>query len=303
MEMEDLLESKKKFKITITFGIILIGVTVILGNFVFKVFASYKEVNQEKKFSSEEINEIQVNMTREHISLIQEDTDGELRFRLHGKSKQDIKLTSELNNKVVVIRADCEDNPMPRNLDPTPEDLYLDIYIPEKYEKSISISVTSGTFEAKKLNAKDININTSSGNIGIEKLNAEKLKITGKSSAIKMNECIADEASAETSSGNIDLKKSKGNLNLKSSSGNIHVSCKEFGNQDITIVTSSGAIALQLPGSAEFMLEASSSTGKLKSDFTVNTIENKKMAGQIGTKNNKVLLRSSSGSVSLLSSN
>ncbi len=293
---------KTKSKALITVGIILIGVIAIVGILGSKIFASFREVNDEKSISSEEINEIQVNMTKEHICIKQEDTLGKVRFHLYGKSKQDIKLTSEIDNNSVVIAAKCENNPVPRNVDPTPEDLYLEIYIPNDFDKNIAISATSGNLVAGQLNAKDIILNTSSGNISIDSLNAMELKITGKSSEICINECITEKAGIETTSGSIIMKKASGSLNLKTSSGKVQVSCKKLEGQVFNIATSSGAITLQLPDTAEFMLDATTSSGKLKSDFNVNT-DCKKMMGQVGTKNNKVILKSSSGSISLLKAN
>jgi len=38
----------------------------------------------------------------------------------------------------------------------------------------------------------------------------------------------------------------------------------------------------------------------LKSDFAVSTIDSKKMSGQIGTKGNKVVLKTSTGSIDIL---
>lgn len=141
------------------------------------------------------------------------------------------------------------------------EDLYLDIYLPEDYDTQLSIYTTSGNVTSEKAQAETITVNTTSG------------KIT-------LSDC-------------------GGSLSLKSTSGDIFATYNTFDEQAISITATSGNIGLQLPATAEFLLEAKSSTGKLNSDFSV-TADSKKMSGQIGTKNNKIVLQTSTGGINLL---
>lgn len=292
---------KRKISIMICFiGIIMIGVIAIVSIFGFKILSSYREINEMKSFSLEEMNELQITMTKENIRIIQKEGINEVRFHFHGKSKQDIKLKSTVNNATLIIEAQCEDNPLPRNYDPTFETLYLDIYIPENYNKNIYINTTLGKVTAEKLQADVVSINASSGDLDIGTLKSAELKITGKSSAIKINKCISKKASIKTSAGDIILKDGIGSFDIKSSSGKVQLSCVEYEDQDISITTSSGDISLLLPDSAEFILKASTSSGKLKSDFVLESAGNNSMSGQVGSKENKILLKSSSGSIGLV---
>ncbi|EPY2271861.1 DUF4097 family beta strand repeat-containing protein [Clostridium sporogenes] len=311
-----------KFKILLPIVIIAIGVIVTVSILGFKVFSSFREIDEKKALVVKEINEIQVNMVREHVHILRTDTSNEVRFHYYGKSKQELKLVTEMNNKTIVVEAKCEDNPLPRYYDPTPEDMYLDIYIPENYRESISIHLTTGAVQidslevasftldtttgglkADQINAAKISIKTTTGSIAINKTDANNLDIKGTSSAVNIGECIVESAKIETTSGGIDLKNCSGSFNIKANSGKVQVSYKEFVDHNISIATSSGSLALLLPDTAEFLLEANTLSGRLKSDFTLSTIENKKMAGQIGIKNNKVVLKSSSGNISLLKNN
>lgn len=313
---------KTKYKIFILIGIIVIGVTVIVGVFGLKLFSPFREIKEEKSFSTKEIDEIQVNMVRERVHILRTETSNEIRFHYYGKSKQELKLVSEIKNKILAVEAKCEDNPLPRHYDPTPEDMYLDIYIPENYKENISISLTTGTVEidsmevasftldtttgglkADQINAGKISIKTTTGNININKTNTDELNIKGTSSAVNIDECIVESAKIETASGRIDLKNCSGSFNVKANSGKVQVSYKEFVDHNINISTTSGSLTLLLPDTAEFLLEAKTSSGKLKSDFTLSTIENKKMAGQVGLRSNQVVLKSSSGNISLLKNN
>jgi len=308
-----------KTKLILIFVIIIIGVIATVSILGFKLLSAFREIDEEKAFVMEEISEIQVNMVRERVHVIRAKTSNEVRFHYYGKSKQELKLVSEISNKKIVVEAKCEANPLPRNYDPTPEDMYLDIYLPENYSENISISLTTGKveidsievasftldtttggLEADQINAAKCSIKTTTGNININKTDTDELGIKGTSSAVNINECIVESAKIETTSGGIALKDCSGSFNIKANSGEVQISYKEFGDQNISIATSSGSIALLLPNTAEFSLEANTSSGKLKSDFAVNTIERKKMAGQIGTKSNEVVLKSSSGSISVL---
>lgn len=309
-------------KLKILILIIVIGVIVIVAVCGLKLFSPYREIKEEKSFSAKEINEIQVNMVREHVHILRTETSNEVQFHYYGKSKQELKLLSKIKNKIIEVEAKCEDNPLPRYYDPTPEDMYLDIYIPENYKENISISITTGAvkmdfievagftldtttggFQADQINAPKISIKTSTGSININKTNTDELNIKGASSAVNIGECIVESAKIETTSGGIDLKKCSGSFNIKANSGKVQVSYKEFVDHNISIATSSGSLALLLPDTAEFLFEANTSSGKLKSDFALSSIENKRMAGQVGLKSNQVVLKSSSGNISLLKNN
>lgn len=304
-------------KIKFNMKIIVIGVIVIImGILGLSSLITLREINEEKLFNMEEINEIQVNMTSEPVHIIRTESSNEIKFHLYGKSAQEIKLVSEINNKTVVVGAKRQHKA------PMPEDMFWEIYIPKEYGGNLSIkilsgsvkmdsfhlanftlSTSSGKLEAEKLNAEKITINTSSGKLNIKKLDAKELEITGLSASINIDECIAKEARMETTSGSITLKNSSGNFNLKGQSGKVMVAYSDFEDQNINIVTKLGSVTLELPRTAEFFIEAKTSTGRLQSDFPINTMGNtdkRKIEGQIGTKNNKVLIQTSIGSIKIL---
>ncbi len=236
-------------------GIIVIGVILIMSIFRTRVFAPSVEINDEKSFSIEGITSLQVVMTKEKIRIMQAQTN-EVRIHYHGTSKQELKLAAKAGGGTVIVGSTRTINCL------TGEDLYVDIYLPEDYDRQIVVQTTSGNVTSEKAQADKISINTTSGDI-------------------TLNDCV-------------------GSLDLKASSGNISAAYKTFGEQNINIVTTSGSVQLHLPGTAEFLLEANTSTGKLKSDFAVSTIDSKKMSGQIGTKGNKVVLKTSTGSIDIL---
>ncbi|MCO1603790.1 DUF4097 family beta strand repeat-containing protein [Desulfosporosinus nitroreducens] len=293
--------------------IIVIGVIVIMSLLGLGVLSSYREIKEEKCFTMEEINEIQVTMSSAPVHIIRTKASKEVKVQLHGKAKQEIKLAAEIDNKTVVVGAK-------RKYElPIPEDLFLDIYIPEEYGGNLSIktsagivkldsfnlasfilNTSSGGLEAEQLNAEKVSINTSSGKLKIKRLDVAELKIKGSSSEINIDECITKEARMEISSGSVTLKNSSGNFDLKGTAGDVLIAHKEFENQNINIETTAGNVTLELPETAEFLVEAKTSSGKFQSDFPINTTDKKDIKGQIGTKDNKISLKTSSGSINIL---
>ncbi|MCG8483703.1 MAG: DUF4097 domain-containing protein, partial [Clostridia bacterium] len=112
--------------------------------------------------------------------------------------------------------------------------------------------------------------------------------------------CIAKDGRIEARLGNITLKNASGNLDIKGKTGKVMVAYNDFENQNIKIETTVGSITLKLPNTAEFLLEAKTSSGSFQSDFPIKITDKKNINGQIGSKNNKVLLQTSSGSMKIL---
>jgi predicted membrane protein len=296
---------------------IVIGVIVIMG-ILLGITAPhmFKDIREEKQFKIDEFNEIQVSMTSEPVRIIEREVTKEVEFHLYGKSMQEIKLATEINNKTLIVSAKRQ------HKFPVPENMFLEIYLPKEYGKNLSVKIlsgavkmdsfalanftlntSSGKLEAEQLKADKISINTSSGGIDIKKIDAKKLEVKALSAVTNIYECIAKEARMETSSGNITLKNSIGNFDIKGKSGKVSLDYKEFQDQSINIETLSGSLTVNVPSAAEFFLEANTATGKIQSDFSFNTNVNndkRKIQGQIGNSRNKVLLQTLSGSIKIL---
>ena len=279
--------------------IIVVGMIVIMSALGLKGVNMMREINEEKSVSMDEINTIQVDMTSVGVHIIRTEASNKVNVNFHGKAMQEIKLVSETDNKILFIKVQRKHENLPLY-----EDVVLDVYIPKGYTKNLSIKMlsgdvkidsfnlanftldtSSGKLEAEQLEADKITINSSSGNLDIKKLGAKKMEIKGKSSSVNIDECIVNETGIETSSGKV------------------LVSYREFDDQNINIETLSGSVTLKFPDTAEFLVEAKTSTGKILSDFQIKengSTDKKKMDGKVGTKNNKVILQTSSGSIKIL---
>lgn len=280
-----------KKAVVIGIGVIVIIIILGLGG-----INMMREINEEKSVSMDQINTIQVDMTTVGVHIIRTETSNEVKVNFHGKAMQEIKLVSETNNKTLFVTVQRKHEKFPLY-----EDAVLDVYIPKGYTKNLSLKMlsgdvkidsfklenftldtSSGKLEAEQLKADKISINSTSGNLKIKKIDTKILDVKGKSSAINIDECIANETGIETSTGKV------------------LVSYKAFEDQNINITTSTGSVTLELPETAEFLVEAKTSSGKFQSDFPIKTTDKKDIKGQVGTKNNKLLLKTSSGSINIL---
>lgn len=302
-----------KMKLSKKVMVIIIGMIVIIGILGLKGVNMMREINEEKSISIDGINLIQVDMTSVKVNCIRTEASNQITVYLHGKAMQEIKIVSKTYNNTFFVALQRKHEYLPIY-----EDIVFDIFIPKEYKKNFSVKTLSGTvkmgafdladfsldtssgkLEAEKINAEKISISSHSGNINIKSIDAKGFEMVGESSAINIEECIAEKAKLATSSGNITLKECNGSLDLKASSGKVSVGYKGFENQNINIRTSSGSATLELPGTAEFFINAKTSSGKIQSDFPINVV-GKKAEGQIGTKNNKISIQTSSGSIKIL---
>lgn len=276
--------------------VMVIGVIIIITILVLGGLNMMKQIDEKKSVSIDEINTIQVDMTSVGVHIIQEEASNEVKVDFHGKAMQEIKLVAKTENKTLFVAVQRKHENLPLY-----EDVVLDVYIPKEYTKNLLIKMLSGDIKIDSLNLTDFTLDTSSGKLVAEQLKADKvsinsssgkleikeldtkiLEISGKSSAINIDGCIANDTGVETSSGKV------------------LISYNELENQNINIATASGNVILEIPETAEFSVEAKTSSGKFQSDFPIKTIDKKDIKGQIGTKNNKISLKTSSGSINLI---
>ena len=269
------MKTKFSMKIIVIGVIVIMGISLGLGG-----LNMMREINEEKSFPVGDINKIQVDMGTQSVHYIETEDNNEVKVHLHGKAMQEINIVSEIDNRTIFVKTQ-------RKLKmPLYEDVVLDIYIPQKYAKNLSIdtSSSSGSTKMDTFDLGNFMFSTHSGSLEIETLNAEKISVSTSSGSVNINKVNAKQ------------------LDIKGHSGKVKVAYDEFENQNINIETSSGGVTLALPSTAEFLIKAKTSSGKIQSDFPITMTGNndkKNIEGQVGMKNNKVLLQTSSGSINI----
>ncbi len=296
---------------TRNFLYLLLGGIVLMGGLGLGGLPFHR-IDEVKTYPVDQMDDIQVILSTYPIHVLQTTEGSDIKFHLSGRSMQPVKLAAALNGKTLLV-----EKSQPNKFD-LPNDLVLEIFIPENYQKNLSIDITTGKakidslhlasfslhtttggMEAGGLMAEKINLVTSTGNIKINQLQTRDLEIFGTTGNISVDDCALDTAKIETTTGDVILRDASGNFNIGTTTGKVILDSTEIENRTVAIGTSTGSISVQLPRTAEFSFEAKSSTGRLKSDFPFTTNEKKRMAGQIGSGSSTLDLHSSTGSITI----
>jgi lia operon protein LiaG len=283
---------KKKFIIIMIVVAAIAGVLVIMG------VKMFREINDEKQFSLAGIDAIKVTMSSTVINIIRTETGNEVRFHYYGKSIQEVKLISETSNKTLSISAERKYAFLG-----TAESTSLDIHIPEAYHGNIEIKTSSGQVSIDTLSLAGFTFSTTSGGLEAQSLKAGISVLNTKSGKISIKTLWSDELEIKGTSSSINIGESfVRKVRIKTTSGSISMTCLQLEDANLDIANTSGGITLRLPGSAEFLLKAGNTSGKIQCDFLFNSASNTgshKLEGQTGIKSS-VTLQTTSGNILIL---
>ncbi|WP_026478548.1 DUF4097 family beta strand repeat-containing protein [Alkaliphilus transvaalensis] len=180
-----------------------------------------------------------------------------------------------------------------------------------------TLTAKSGSIEIVKLNG-EVVAETSSGSIKLESVKSLKTILKGSSGSIKINNLIGDlegrthsgsikvesaltqNTYLKSISGKIQLTNFVGNLMGEVTSGSIIAEYKEFRNS-INLTAVSGKIDLTLPKEAQFIINAKTTSGGIKTNFpiTLTHASRRSMMGVVGNDENKINLETVSGSIKI----
>jgi lia operon protein LiaG len=179
--------------------------------------------------------------------------------------------------------------------------LKLDITIPASYSNNLKLASSSGSINVKDLKLKKLDCALSSGSTNINQVSSDEFIYACSSGSLNAENLITKTTRLDSSSGKQKLLGFSGDLKSTSSSGSIQVEYASF-NNNININASSGSVSVKLPESSTFYLDASASSGSIRSAFPITvTGGNNKHAlkGTVGSDKNKISIHSSSGSISI----
>ena len=269
-------------------------------------------IDQEKTFSVDEVDAIRVKLTTYPLHIIQTGAGEPIKIHLYGKASQEVSLVAAVNQKTVTTEVYY---PYPMH---GWNNLSMDIYLPADYEKDLSVDITTGKVTldamilrhfalqsttggvaADAITAESVDVRATTGGIRFKALNSPEIKIKGSTGAITVGTCATQNAVIEGTTGDIRLEQCSGNFNLNTSTGSVSLDIVSFENQNVQIKTTTGKINLRLPASAEFNLQANTTTGSIHSDYPINTVSSHNVSGQVGTGDNKITLKTTTGGISL----
>ncbi|MCL2265916.1 MAG: DUF4097 domain-containing protein [Treponema sp.] len=216
--------------------------------------------NQEIKLDN--ITDIKILYSSEKVSIYMGTTD-----------KLIIKEFMNENNKQYYAKIDTRGNSLTIENGKTPfRPLFnifmrrLEVYIPVSYMNAINIKTSSGSIDTSDLFCQKIGVESSSGKILVSSITGQKINIKSSSGQIEIGALNGD-ISIESLSGSIELGKVTGSLNAKTTSGSIHCAVAENAG-NISLLTTSGAVRLNLPQSLNFNFTSRTSSGKLTTPFS-----------------------------------
>ena len=167
---------------------------------------------------------------------------------------------------------------------------------------SLDIRLASGSLHAGSLRAGQMSLRTASGGLTVDSLQAEELTLRAISGSIRGGGLTADRTDVKSASGRTVLDDVSGSLVLDGSSGSVAIVFTSPGDL-IDVKVASGSIDLTLPAGTGFSLDASSSSGRVDSDFPVTvtgSLGRNKIIGDAGSPGGRtVRLRTASGSIDL----
>jgi hypothetical protein len=161
----------------------------------------------------------------------------------------------------------------------------VEVYLPVSYRNGISLQSTSGSITGPdEYVCSNMAVKSSSGSISFNSVTADTVYFKTSSGSIRSEKIqgaarfqtssgeivsggIAGDVSAETSSGRIKLNSVTGTVTAKTSSGAINCTVTETVN-DISLVSSSGSVSLNVPKDISFRFSTRSSSGNLSTPFT-----------------------------------
>jgi lia operon protein LiaG len=177
----------------------------------------------------------------------------------------------------------------------------LTIYIPEDYNRGMSINLGSGTLAYAgnvKNSLEELSLDIGSGNLNLHSISANNFSLDGASGNVEIDSLKTKEGTIDLSSGNININHYLGPLNADVSSGRLNIQMDKLtGSIDVDL--SSGLVNLDLPKNADFALNGEVSSGNISCDFPLTTTDtnHKNMKGSHGSGKHKVNLSVSSGLV------
>ena len=275
----------KGLKITLisVLSVVVVGLCVLLGyglsradSAQWEIVSSNAELVQEKQFSVEDIDKLDIRYDRSSNDVTIYESDGSTvivrefaNFEVKDSELADIRLSGStlsvkgpkrVNNMVSVNRYMVN------------RYMYTEIWLPAGYEGEISVKTVSGEISVdRELSLQQkLKLSSTSGDITTKNVAAEQVMIASTSGEVRTGELTAKEIEISTTSGDIRLDKAAGRLLAASTSGEVTVS---DGSGERKVSTTSGDIRIS---GIDSKFSVSSTSGEV-------TLEGQSGFGTVGT--------------------
>lgn len=257
------------------------------------------ELDDEKNSSINEVSEINAESACADINIIPEKRS-DVKVKMYGSisATYEPKLALNISGGSLEITTDKD---RAGSYSIYKSNLKLDVYIPENYNKTLSIKTSSGNIDVNKINLKNISAGSASGTLKLNDINCENLEAKSTSGAISGSNITVSSADVNITSGSMNLSGFKGDITGNTVSGKINIDYSDF-NNNIELNTVSGDIELSIPAASQFKVQSKSVSGKISCKFPV-TIEGSQgrndLSGTVVSDKNRITLNTTSGSIDI----
>ncbi|MBB6216726.1 lia operon protein LiaG [Anaerosolibacter carboniphilus] len=286
-------------------AVVGIGIGLAIASFTGGFFSSSNEssgsfsVDDVQIGTMEGITQIVIEGVTADINIIPEERN-DIKSHFYGKiTSSDLpKMKVTVSGNKVTVKVE-ESKKM--HIEFSSSDLTLDVFIPKNYGGDLKVGSVSGDVKMQEeWGLSDISLNLTSGDAKIQHLTAKNLSFESVSGDLTMEDISTESTRIEVVSGDMNINNFKGNLKGKSTSGNFKISYLTF-DYDIDFEAVSGDIIIDLPDDAAFALDAEA-LGDIACDFPVTVngkSEKNQLKGVVKSENNKVVLRNTSGNITI----
>lgn len=270
----------KGLKITLiaVSSVVVVGLCVLLGYGLsrrdsarWEILSSNAELVQEKEFSVEDIDKLDIRYDKSSNDVTIYESDGSTvivrefaNFAVKDSELAEIKLSGS----TLSVKGPKRTN----NMINVNRYMYTEIWLPAGYEGEISVKTVSGEISVdRELSLQQkLKLSSTSGDITTKNVAAEQVMIASTSGEVRTGELTAKEIEISTTSGDIRLDKAAGRLLATSTSGEVTVS---DGSGERKVSTTSGDIRIS---GIDSKFSVSSTSGEV-------TLEGQSGFGTVGT--------------------
>lgn len=275
----------------IAIGLLLILYQTNIFSEGFSFFSNKSEVQ-----INDEIEELHVDAGSIKTVIIPEENRQTIEVQYKGSGKASVKR----RGAKILVKEEQHWFPIKFNRE-------LKVYVPATFDRNISVQMTSGKLNFSGqvnqdlMQLESLTVQLNSGNLQLDHVFVEQLQLTGSSGRMNIDSITAKTGIVELSSGTVQVTNYRGALDAKLSSGKLDVDVAKL-QAPIKIEATSGKASLTLPSDAHFTLKGRTGSGRIMSDFPLdsNQLESKKIDGTHGTGEHLIELKVSSGLIQLL---
>ncbi|MEH7384902.1 DUF4097 family beta strand repeat-containing protein [Bacillus sp. JJ1521] len=280
-------------KILIIF-FVLIGAYLLITNLYRIPGLPFGNSGESAKIS-EKIDEINIDITSISTTVIPENRD-DVEAELKGKGKVHVSKSGD------TIEVTYEKGFFNLGWFPFFDKTKLTVYIPEDYDRDLSLRIGSGhlEFDGKPMELNDLSVDVHSGNMRLQNLSAETFTHNVASGNSIINNITTKSGEIDVRSGNVTVDDYTGKLETEVHSGRLKATIAEL-TDSIDASVKSGLLDIDLPNDADFTLKGESNSGFITNDFSLedSTRDKGRIEGKHGAGTYDVNIKVNSGKASI----